>query len=169
MQQTEKYQFKLIEATDTFSPASLNENVRQMESVIDTLSEQTQSALTALSAKDAELMDAINSCGNATLVHGTYVGAGTYGDSAPTSLTFDFTPRLVVVIAAGGYTLFGIYGNNTVSAFQGPRMSGGYGSESYAWQMNASWSGNTVSWYNSSNATYQLNAAGTTYSYIAIG
>ena len=106
---------------------------------------------------------------NASSLHvkiatGFYVGTGTYGVNNPNSLTFEFEPKIVVIVSNsdngyGGYPW--INGNPFGLSYTG------YSSEG----CNLTWSGNSISWYNSSNANYQLNdnGSGVTYRYIAIG
>ena len=91
---------------------------------------------------------------------GSYVGTGTYGASNPNTLTFEFSPKFIVIqpkddtYADGSFYLFfsrgvlytGMNGHTTVS-----------------------WSSNSVSWYDSQNFHYQLNRANQTYIFTAIG
>lgn len=108
---------------------------------------------------------------------GSYVGTGTYGKDNPTSLTFDFEPSLVVVHMSGYglipdgrnwvSSMLWTYGQTTASINGG---SGGTG-------VIVEHSGNTLSWYNTSNALNQLNGgqqsssgfSAYTYYYVAIG
>lgn len=76
---------------------------------------------------------------------------------------FDFEPRLVVVKSKNLDTVGGsvwIYG--VTSALGVPQTSGNY-------QVTLSWNGNTVSWYSTVNATYQLNTESNTMIWLAIG
>ena len=86
---------------------------------------------------------------------GSYVGNGTYGNEI--SLTFPFAPKFVYV-QAGTYTLL--------------LVKGGSATSSNVTNVNASIFyrilGNTVYWYNTVNASLQLNAVDTYY-YVAIG
>ena len=110
----------------------------------------------------------------------SYVGTGTYGASNPTSLSFSFTPLFVIFIGYYAPKAFG------VGAFDNPysglwmipvsslstayrqyfgfcldNTSSAYGKRSA--------DSNTAYWYNTSNATEQLNASGQTYYFLAIG
>lgn len=103
---------------------------------------------------------------------GSYVGTGTYGSSNPNSLTFSFTPKMVVI-------------NYTATQYYGPRMGGQVwlyedtrgvtsipiGTGNVVTEAQLTWNNNILSWYQGSleNAKYQLNESGVTYSWIAIG
>lgn len=104
--------------------------------------------------------------GNTKVETGSYVGTGTYGQSNPNSLTFDFVPKLICIFPSsdpsfGGWVWFqGIsIGRTNVSS------AGSYGG---GFTATITWNGNTVSWYQTSDANYQLNA-NRSYNYIAIG
>ena len=84
MQQTDKYQFKLIEGTDAFSPQPLNENMEQVEQ--------------ALSELESSLLGNLGTIGqNLRVEAGSYVGTGGYGESQPNTLTFQRHPVEVMV------------------------------------------------------------------------
>lgn len=78
MQQTEKYQFNLIEGSDPFSPEPLNQNMEKVEG-----------ALTA----------------RARVLTGSYTGAGQYGADHPNVLEFpdaERPPSVIFVNEANG-------------------------------------------------------------------
>lgn len=98
---------------------------------------------------------------------GSYVGTGTYSSANPNSLTFDFEPKVVIIVQNShdnfpgtvfirGQTLSGTIGENYISNSQ----------------LTVGWSGNTVTWY-TNNSSYkdraQLNISGNTYFYVALG
>lgn len=85
----------------------------------------------------------------AVMATGSYTGTGTFGSSSPNTLTFGFTPELVIL--SGGDV--GLTISNT-------SPSGGT-SDAYI-------QGNTAKWY-STSAAKQLNVQGKSYSYVAIG
>lgn len=105
------------------------------------------------------------------IVTGSYVGTGTAGTNNPTSLTFNFTPSLVIVRLysmriASQYSkeelMVYIYGaeQETVSS----------GSFTDGLVRFYSVSGNTLSWWvDGTSASNQMNESGVTYHYIAIG
>ena len=81
---------------------------------------------------------------------GSYAGSGNYGVYSPNKLTFEFEPKLLCIDGI------------TVVRNQGTASTGGG-------NCVFTWSGKTVSWYHTANATGQLNNSGTTYYYMAIG
>lgn len=85
----------------------------------------------------------------AVMATGSYTGTGTFGSSSPNTLTFSFTPELVIL--SGGD--IGLTISNT-------SPSGGT-SDAYI-------QGTTAKWY-STSAAKQLNVQGKSYSYVAIG
>ena len=85
----------------------------------------------------------------AVMATGSYTGTGTFGSSSPNTLTFSFTPELVIL--SGGD--IGLTMSNT-------SPSGGT-SDAYI-------QGKTARWY-STSAAKQLNVQGKSYSYVAIG
>ena len=92
MQQTTKYQFKLIEGSDDFSPQPLNDNVEKVEEL-----------LADLGSEAAEK----------GFVVGSYTGTG-----SPLTITLGFKPRFVIVtgqVAAGA----GAYGVTSYTGFSG--------------------------------------------------
>lgn len=90
---------------------------------------------------------------------GKYTGTGTYGADNPNALTLPFEPKVLIVSAMTdaqtGHTAW-IYGD-----------SRGAVNSSYA--VILSWDNNTVSWYSTNSASYQLNGNALSYQYVAIG
>lgn len=90
----------------------------------------------------------------------SYVGTGTYGESNPNSLTFDFVPKVVMIQSPNQNTnlasCIALNGSKSVVTHPGR----GYASE-------FSWNKKTVSWYNPDG--YQLNDSGKKYIAVAIG
>lgn len=88
---------------------------------------------------------------------GTYVGNGRYGSDNPNGLTFQFIPKFVI-ISGPMYAMILVH--NTDYSF--------YSSiEGYI--VFATWSGNSVSWYNPDSESQQMNSSGKTYTYYAFG
>lgn len=118
--------------------------------------------------------------GGARIEVGSYVGTGTQGSANPTSLTFNFVPKMVIVTEQGryGFALDGTFGSYSLFWIPGITYCnpGGSGSSSYAdaQKNKITLSGKTLSWYRDSNssngnASHQLNASGQTYQWIALG
>ena len=100
---------------------------------------------------------------------GSYVGDGTSGEDSPCSLTFDFEPMLVIIVADHGEYLepgaIFVNGQNRCSGMGLPDSS------LLCLHLQLTWSENGVSWYTdrSSNADHQLNAYNLTYRFFALG
>ena len=106
---------------------------------------------------------------------GSYVGTGTsdaYGGTKQNSLTFDFEPKMLAVVADGGNMFFAGF-----LIVRGQTYSDGIGSfanSTVALNLHITWSGNTVSWWSSNRTDVgtkypQMNVENTTYRYVALG
>lgn len=100
----------------------------------------------------------------------SYVGTGTYGESNPCSLTFDFAPKMVIISTAENMTfaffntgiLSGNFANKTVFSV----LSASITNRSY---VSAKKDGKTISWYSTSSPDSHFNVSGAKYNAIAIG
>ena len=102
------------------------------------------------------------------IASGSYEGTGTCGSGSPTSLSFDFSPRLLIIRAPSSEGKNGNAFGTTLVRGIDFQYNDTYGM--YSSYMNVSWGENSVSWY--TNMGYpgdQLNESGTTYYYVAIG
>lgn len=148
MQHTSKYQFKLIEGTDSFLPGPLNDNMEMVEEQFEAVEEEF-----------SEVMTNLGSGGNtARIIYGSYVGTGTYGAGNPNTLTFDFRPLLLI----WGDPVYDQY--TTVVCMRGRDNQPGPNG-----RIATIWGNNSVSWYHNSSAQEQANSDGITYHYVAIG
>ena len=110
--------------------------------------------------------------GFSKIATGSYVGTGTYYSNNPNSLTFDFEPKMLAVVAGGSTPScagFLIVRGQTYS-----NGIGSYSSSSVELNLNITWAGKTVSWWSSntfdSGKQYaQMNAQDVTYFYVALG
>ena len=108
----------------------------------------------------------INANTKARIATGSYTGTNTYGASNPCSLTFDFVPKLVMLVSSRNYGFFISPSSECYSQYW----------TSIMWHA-CTWSGHTVSWYttggqndmgsSNANADAQFNS-GIVY-YLAIG
>lgn len=165
------------------------------------LSDETAAALGL--AGDPTVDEALNAIGGALalgvqIATGSYVGTGTFGESNPNVLTFDFEPYAVFVFSdnyqvaetfqetawsSGGWR--SVFSFSLISFFRGgssvevaamrPKDLNGNLGQTIT-NMPYTMEGNTVSWkytntYGSDSlkARVQLNVSGTAYHYIAIG
>lgn len=103
---------------------------------------------------------------------GTYKGTGTTGSSNKNTLTFDFVPKIVFIVAKTASMFHGyettlqewiilVNGMTKTLTKQASNNSG-------TGAMTISWSDKTVSWY-ASWAGGQLNTSGVEYLYVAFG
>lgn len=118
--------------------------------------------------------------GYSKIVTGSYTGTGTYGASGPSSLTFDFEPKVIMLVgirttssymqyfgrhdATGQYAMFPHLLTSEYTVYQGFVMDDTGSSNAYAKR-----DGNTFYWYHRTNAVNQANTSGCTYYYVAIG
>lgn len=115
-----------------------------------------------------EIFNTANS--KARIVTGKYVGTGTFGPKNPCSLTFDFTPKILLMHMRGTYA----YSDSTHCMVFVWGITNGFDVGTAGDRdNNVTYSGNTISWYNTTgnlaSAPKQLNGSGTTYWYTAIG
>ena len=117
----------------------------------------------------------LNAAGLARMQLVSYVGTGTYGASNPTSVTFDFAPKVVLYLGASPdnfstldrYTKRAMFSdelttNNTsyLGFSKDTSNYSGYGGKSA--------DGKTFHWYAGGSAENQLNKSGTTYYFLAL-
>lgn len=93
MQQTDKYQLNLIEMSDTFSPAALNENMEKVEAALDAAAAGTAAEAQARAEAVADLDERLQVFESHKIVQGIY----TANDGKAQTITVGFTPRLVFI------------------------------------------------------------------------
>lgn len=113
------------------------------------------------------LINAANTNANsrAKITQGSYVGTGTYGESNPNTLTFDFIPKFVLVLCEdSSFHKALIMLNPSRYGICSAGSSGYY---------PVTWSAKTVSWYydggTGGEVLQQMNSDKKTYHYTAIG
>ena len=147
MQQTSKYQFKLIEGTDDFSPTPLNDNMERVEEELEGLAEN------------------LGSIGhNLRVETGSYVGTGTYGQSNPMQLTFELHPVVVMIVCTSSH-----YASPPCTMMRPAPCSifAAGGSPSLA--IEVTWGEHSVSWYSTLDSNCHVNEQGASYHYLALG
>lgn len=124
----------------------------------------TVATLLELTQGNPQVKDALEALAHrAKIATGSYTGTGTYGASNPCSLTFPFSPELVIVrhmvLMRGAGDTFHSTSSN--------------GSSSGNAKNTAIWTETGVEWYCSQSyqpsASAQMNAGGEVYHYLAIG
>lgn len=100
----------------------------------------------------------------------SYVGTGTYGESNPCSLTFDFVPKMVIISTAANMTFAffntGILSGNFANKNVFSVVSTSITNRSY---VSAKKDGKTISWYSTNSPDSHFNVSGAKYNAIAIG
>lgn len=121
----------------------------------------------------------------ARVATGSYVGTGDYnsgtgwGSSNPTSLTFDFAPKLLIIgwqetLDSGFFTSnLGDTSNNYYSIYTGAlttqfKQYRGFGDPDSSYAKRSS-DGKTITWYSTHHANSQRNDKRHKYYYLAIG
>ena len=155
MQHTSKYQFKLIEGTDNFSPGPLNDNMEKVEEQFEAVEEEF-----------SEVMTNLGTIGhNLRVETGSYTGTGTYGQFSPTQLTFELYPVVVMIVCTSS-----TYASPPCIMMRPAPCSIFSAGASAALGMFITWGEHTVSWYaGNSGANSQANEEGATYHYLALG
>ena len=106
---------------------------------------------------------------------GSYVGTNKYGADNPNSLTFNFSPKAIIIIPSSNN---GWSNDENLGVFvygaQYPSMSFDGGGQSASGVVNGvntvtGWGSNTIRWNNNQYSNRQLNYSGYTYFYIAFG
>lgn len=170
---------------DTLYPKTLASQIPDVYSKSQTYPQSqlyTRSQLYTQSQIDS-MINSINTAldGKARIQTGSYVGTGTYGESNPCSLTFDFVPKWIIIIGRWASNTAGNYGfGGIIPAFG---LTNAYTSSWICY--NSFWINpqpsrltyaklvdKTVYWYSESNADEQFNYnyfGELSYYYIAFG
>ena len=166
MKQTEHYGLNQWELADRIRMEDFNGDNEKVDAALKGQAE----ALAAETAAREELAAAVAACGNCKIAYGTYTGNGNYGSDHPNCLTFPFEPKLVIVqnksVASAQ-----ISGSNSMSwgMMTAIRPLNGFILDGVSWTLRLTWSGNSLSWYNTINAELQMNKSDNTYLYPAVG
>ena len=166
MKQTEHYGLNQWELADRIQMEDFNGDNEKVDAA---LKGQAETAAAETAARE-ELAAAVAACGNCKIAYGTYTGNGNYGSDHPNCLTFPFEPKLVIVqnksVASAQ-----ISGSNSMSwgMMTAIRPLNGFILDGVSWTLRLTWSGNSLSWYNTINAELQMNKSDNTYLYLALG
>lgn len=128
-------------------------------------------------AKTKTLIDKVNTLATSKtqMATGSYVGAVQYGASNPNKLTFEFAPKLVVIVP--GYTtgkgfnerlLVLPYGADYVATAFGGTSGSSVEKPPHSKVVDVSgWGSKTISWYSTNSASAQMNESACTYYWAA--
>ena len=164
MQQTTKYQFNLVDATDDFSPTPLNQNAQKTEDLIEGVEEDLAALGTQISGQLDELEEALGSGGHTCrIAWGSYTGTGSAGSGSPNTLTFDFRPMVILFATEASFHCWpGIFYNG-IEVGKSCVINDSF-------FIYVTWQGHSVSWYSrDNNEEFQMNASNRTYFYVALG
>ena len=100
--------------------------------------------------------------GRAQIAIGSYTGTGTFGSSNPCSLTFTFTPKVVIILQK-------YYSSTYLGIFINPSTLGQVTQSGSTAALTTTWTSSGLSWYHTSSADSQLNASGTPCYYAVFG
>ena len=175
MQHTQNYQLSRWEKDDRIMMEDFNAD----NETIDAALKANADAVGALevgkvdTATFADLQAAVSELAanlgvhghNCRIATGSYVGDGTYGESNPVSLSFDFCPLLVFITSysTGGYPA------SPCILMRNINTAHPSSSDRESYRLSVSWSDNGVSWYGSNTAGQQENYNGRTYVYVVVG
>lgn len=102
-------------------------------------------------------MDALASV-TPQIVTGSYVGTGQYGADHPNSLTFPFSPKLVVINRVYTENVSSMTGSDyIIFVANSPYATSTSTENSSNWGVFLEWSDNSVSWYSTRGAGDQFN------------
>ena len=158
MKQTEKYKFNLIETSDTFSPAPLNENAENTETQLAALEGVDAAAATAINALNADVHP--GAPGQiARIATGYYTGKYTIERNGVTTLQFDFIPMLIFVFSTkpGNTDTSLILMRSSLRTYMG-----------LSTPCDVTWGERSVTWSNY-YPTQQCDSKDVPYCYIAVG
>lgn len=125
------------------------------------------------------LMSQITANGGCRIVTGSYAGTGTYGNDSPCSLNFGFVPKFIIILehhtknydTAHTFALF-INPLPRTNRIAPSTTNYPYGALEVTWGTTVTWKiSNSIEWRFSDyqSAVGQMNGAGYTYYYAAIG
>lgn len=102
----------------------------------------------------------------AKVATGTYTGNGNSGSSGKRTLSFDFTPNLVIVVQSSSNTAS--YSNFPAIMVNPSTRGYGMDASDEGYSFTVTWGTKNVSWY-ASTAQNQMNYNGYKFAYVAVG
>ena len=114
-----------------------------------------------------DLVAALGDAGGVRIATGSYIGTGTYGVNNPCSLTFNFSPKLVVLSNASTYST-DTSGLLVMVAGSNMALSLDESNQSTTSRISLTWGTDSVSWHTTS-AARQMNTSSRNYHYVAFG
>ena len=162
LKRTANYSLPTWEKSDFIQMSDFNDLTQKLDTALKSESDARSEADGTASERITAIVQALGAGGqNCRIAHGSYTGSGGYGSGSPNSLTFDFTPLLVVV----GNTESTNYVSWPTVMIRGADSHG----DSDQQRIYITWNDRSISWYNSSHPSYQNNVNGRQYNYVVIG
>ena len=162
MQHTTKYQFNLVDTTDDFSPAPLNQNAQKTETLLAGMEEDLAALEGSMESELAAVTAALGSGGHtARVTYGSYTGTGTYGSDNPITLNCPFKPLAVVIQSH--------YQNSRTTVYFIRNMTSVISDVYQQYTMQITWNDQSVSFYSDGSQFAHFNAIGGTYHYVILG
>ena len=162
MQQTSKYQFNLVDTTDDFSPAPLNQNAQKTETLLAGMEEDLAALEGSMDSELAAVTAALGSGGHtARVTYGSYTGTGTYGSDNPITLNCSFKPLAVVIQSH--------YQNSRTTVYFIRNVTSVISDAYQQYTMQITWNDQSVSFYSDGSQFAHFNAIGGTYHYVIWG
>lgn len=175
MNKTQNFQLNQWDAADRVQRADFNADNAALENALTNLSNRCNgedASISSLNGSVASLnswVGAIDAT-RARIETGSYMGTGQFGLEHPTTITFSFEPKLVIVqreYNAGAAIISSDYLHDQTYILIRPlRM---FLSADFNYHSMINWNGNTVSWYSPHSVNMQLNREGDKMLYIAFG
>ena len=166
MQHTQNYQLSRWEKDDRIMMEDFNADNEKIDAALKANADAVSAEADARQGAVSALQTALGTGGhNCRIAYGSYVGNGTYGESNPVSLSFDFCPLLVFITSnsTGGYPA------SPCILMRNINTAHPSSSDRESYRLSVSWSDNGVSWYGSNTAGQQENYNGRTYVYVVVG
>ena len=165
MQHTQNYQLSRWEKDDRIMMEDFNADNEKIDAALKANADAVGAEADARQGALSALQTALGTGGyNCRVAFGTYTGDGTYGSASLTSL---FAPFHIVAAIIGSAEDCG--SDEWPCIF----LRGCAAANSYTAKNDASltvfWNDTSLSWYNTTGATYQINVSGRTYYYVLLG
>jgi len=161
MTHTTNYNLSQWDAADRILRTDFNADNAKIDAALRSLSSSVSgkasaSTVNSLSQTVAQHTTSLAKKGNCLFYATSYTGKGTYGDANRCSLSFPHKPWVVFVTFSG----------SLMTMIQG--AGGAPITESGASSNIVYWSGNSVQWFNTQNANWQMNRSQSKYFVVAL-
>ena len=163
MEHTKNYHLPQWVENDRIMMEDFNDAMEKIDNGLEELGNQMATEQESTEQTLAAVQANLGSNGkNLRIATGSYVGTGTYGESNPTSLTFDLNPLMVFFSEEGSGYL-----SNSRMIWPIP-----YGTSTVGDNMAVTWGNKSVSWYTLASINQgiqQNNTHNVTYRYTVLG